>query len=62
MFKRYDIQENELGPQFINEILSSLDGSDFAFLVKETEDGHMKLSLRARKNTFNVSKIAQHFG
>ncbi|MDD2916975.1 MAG: DHH family phosphoesterase [Candidatus Gracilibacteria bacterium] len=61
-FKQYGIPENELGPQLINEILSSLDGSDFAFLIKETEDGNMKLSLRARKNTFNVSKIARHFG
>lgn len=62
IFKRYGISENELGPQFINEILSSLDGSDFAFLIKETESGERKLSFRARRDGFDVSRIAQHFG
>jgi len=37
IFERYGIPENELGPQLINEILSSIEGADFAFLIKETE-------------------------
>jgi len=61
-FVRYGIRENELGPQFINEILSSLDGTDFAFLIKETESGDKKLSFRARRDGFNVSRIAAYFG
>lgn len=37
VFKKYGIREDELGPQLINEILSSVEGSDYAFLIKETE-------------------------
>ncbi|MDD5376487.1 MAG: DHH family phosphoesterase [Candidatus Gracilibacteria bacterium] len=62
IFNRYDIRENELGPQLINEILSSLEGTDFAFLVKETESGDRKLSFRARRDGIDVSRIAQYFG
>lgn len=37
IFKKYNIRESELGPQLINEVLSSVEGSEFAFLIKETE-------------------------
>lgn len=62
IFKRYNILEGELGPQFINEVLSSIDGADFAFLIKETETGGKKLSFRARRDGFDISRIARHFG
>ncbi len=62
IFERYGISENEFGPQFINETLSSIEGADFAFLIKEMESGERKLSFRARRNGFDVSKIARHFG
>ena len=43
-------------------MLSSLEGTNFAFLIKEVEGGGKKLSFRARRDTFNVSKIARYFG
>ncbi|MFA6090485.1 MAG: DHH family phosphoesterase [Candidatus Gracilibacteria bacterium] len=62
VFERYNIKETELGPQLINEVLSSLDGADFAFLIKETDSGDIKLSFRARRDGFDVSRIARYFG
>lgn len=62
IFERYGIPESELGPQLINEVLSSIEGADFAFLIKETESGERKLSFRARRDGFDVSRIARHFG
>jgi len=62
LFKQYSILESEFGPQFINETLAAIDGTDFVFLIKETESGENKLGLRARTDECNVSKIAQQFG
>ncbi len=62
IFAQYDIPEDELGPQLINEVLSSIEGADFAFLIKETEANEKKLSFRARRNGFDVSRIARYFG
>jgi phosphoesterase RecJ-like protein len=62
IFDRYGIPESELGPQLINEVLSSIEGADFAFLIKETGTIEKKLSFRARNDGFDVSRIAQYFG
>ncbi|MDP2104099.1 MAG: DHH family phosphoesterase, partial [Candidatus Gracilibacteria bacterium] len=62
LFKQYGILESEFGPQFINETLAAIDGTDFVFLIKEAESGENKLGLRARTDECNVSKIAQQFG
>jgi len=59
---RYGIPESELGPQLINEVLSSIEGADFAFLIKDADSGEKKLSFRARRDGFDVSRIARHFG
>ncbi len=62
VFKKYGIWEDELGPQLINEILSSIEGASFAFLIKETETVEKKLSFRARLHGIDVSRIARQFG
>lgn len=62
IFDRFGIPESELGPQLINEVLSSIEGADFAFLIKETGTAEKKLSFRARRDGFDVSRIARHFG
>lgn len=61
IFKKYNIRESELGPQLINEVLSSVEGSEFAFLIKETEKWEYKISTRARLDGLDVSRIAAHF-
>lgn len=62
MFDRYRIPEDELGPQFINEILASIDGVDYVFLIKEADEHTHKLSFRARRDGFDVSNLARKFG
>lgn len=43
-------------------MLSSIEGADFAFLIKDAAFGDKKLSFRARREGFDVSRIARHFG
>lgn len=62
LFKKYDIPENEFGPQFINETLAAIGGADFVFLIKEIWSGENKLGFRARTDECDVLKIAEKFG
>ena len=62
MFRKYGIGEDELGPQFINDTLSSIEGSDYVFLIKETKGGGKRLGFRVRREGFDVSKLARCFG
>ncbi len=60
IFQRYGIHEKELGQKFISQTMTSIDGTDFIFLIKETETGGKNISFRARRDGFDVSKIAKH--
>ncbi len=58
---KYGVGEDSLASVFNNEFLSTI-LCDFSFVVKESDDGRYKISLRTSKDGYDVSRLAQLLG